>query len=122
MGAVAARQLRKNMTEAEKKLWRKLQLKQVFGLKFRRQCPIGRYIVDFACFEPRLIVEIDGGQHANRVADDARRSAWFEIQGFHVMRFWNHEVLTDTEAVITKISEVLTPHLRPPPQGGRKML
>ena len=88
------------------------------GLQFRRQLPLGRYIVDFACPAARLIVEVDGGQHAE--ARDAGRTAWLEGQGFRVLRFWNNEVLGNLDGVLTAIAKAVTPPLPgPPPQGGR---
>ncbi|MGH7164602.1 MAG: endonuclease domain-containing protein, partial [Nitrospiraceae bacterium] len=83
-----ARQLRKNLTDAEQRLWRHLRLRQANGQKIRRQQPIGPYIADFVCFERTLIVEVDGGQHADSQCDDSNRTAWLEAQGFHVLRFW----------------------------------
>ena len=114
------RQLRSNPTSAEQELWRHLRLRQL-GHKFRRQQPLGPYIVDFVCLEARLIVEIDGGHHMTRAEYDAERTAWLEAQDFRVLRFWNHEVLTEPEAVMKVIQEALesSPHLCPPPQGGR---
>src|SRR5712691_13269379 len=90
-----ARRLRQNPTEAERALWRHLCLRQLNGHKFRRQQPIGPYIVDFVCLETRLIIELDGGQHSTQTASDTERSAWLKMQGLRVLRFWNHEVLQD---------------------------
>ena len=92
-----ARALRKNPTEAERTLWRHLRLRQLDEHKFRRQQPVGSYIVDFICIEKRLVVELDGGQHSEQVASDAERTALLEGEGFRVLRFWNHEVLKDIE-------------------------
>jgi len=78
-------------------------MRQVDGLRFRRQAPIGRYIVDFVCFEQRLIIEIDGGQHADRTGQDAARTRWLEGEGFRVIRFWNNDVLDNTEGVVESI-------------------
>jgi very-short-patch-repair endonuclease len=123
MNQAQARQLRKNPTEAEGVLWRHLRLRQLEGCKFRRQQPIGRYIVDFVCFENRLVIELDGGQHSEQVTYDAERSAWLREQGFRVLRFWNHEVLQNIEAVKQVIQEAVTPPLLyPPPQGGRRSI
>jgi very-short-patch-repair endonuclease len=83
-----ARRLRREMTDAERRLWAMLRGSQLEGAKFRRQVPIGRYIADFACFKSKLIVELDGSQHADS-AYDAERDAWLEAQGFRVLRFWN---------------------------------
>ncbi len=95
----SARRLRKHPTDAERLLWRHLRLRQLGGYKFRRQQPLGPYIVDFVCLEQRLIVEVDGGQHAEQTEDDAQRTAWLEAEGFRVLRFWNTEVLQDTKTV-----------------------
>jgi|SRR5436309_10979997 len=94
-----ARALRKNPTEAEQALWSHLRIKQMEGNRFRRQQPIGPYVVDFVCFEKKLVVELDGGQHAEQSAYDAERTTWLESQGFRVLRFWNHQVLREIEAV-----------------------
>ena len=99
MNIAKAKELRKNSTNAERALWRQLRAHRFAGYKFRRQQPLGQYIVDFVCFEKHLIIELDGGQHAEQVVYDAERSAWLRSQGFRVLRFWNHEVLTDVEAV-----------------------
>jgi adenine-specific DNA-methyltransferase len=114
------------MTDAERALWRHLRLRQVAGYKFRRQQPIGKYIVDFVCFERKLIIELDGSQHAEEVAYDLERSAWLEEQGFRILRFWDNQVFNETEGVKEIIIEALygqsyTPHLNPPPQGGRRL-
>jgi very-short-patch-repair endonuclease len=94
---------------------------QLDGYKFRRQQPIGNYIVDFACLEKKLIVEIDGGQHAERGDYDTLRDRWLRIQGFTILRFWNNEVVENIASVIERIYETLknTPFLHPSPQGGR---
>ena len=99
MNRSKARTLRKDPTDAERQLWQHLRLRQIAGNKFRRQQPLGPYIADFACLEKRLIVEVDGGQHSEQAMYDARRSRWLEKQGFHVLRFWDHEVLRDIESV-----------------------
>ena len=87
MNKAKARQLRKNPTEAERVLWQHLRLRQLEGYKFRRQQPIGQYIVDFVCFEHRLVIELDGGQHSQQNSYDSQRAAWMERQGFRVLRF-----------------------------------
>ena len=94
-----ARQLRKNPTDAERALWGILRQRQPRGHRFRRQAPIGPYIVDFVCFENKLVIEVDGGQHAAQSEYDAARTVWLENHGFRVMRFWNNEVLVETDAV-----------------------
>lgn len=102
-----SKNLRKNQTDAEIKMWRHLKNRALAGYKFRRQCPIGPYIVDFVCFETMLIVEIDGGQHAIQIQKDARRTEQLESRGFRVLRFWNNEVLTSTESVLHTILTTL---------------
>jgi very-short-patch-repair endonuclease len=98
-----ARQLRQNMTEAERTLWHRIRSRQLSNTKFRRQFIVGTYIVDFICLEHRLIIEIDGGQHAQNKSYDDSRSEYLSQQGFMVLRFWNHEVLSDMEAVLEVI-------------------
>jgi len=99
----AARELRKNSTDAERLLWKYLKAKQLDGLKFRRQEQIGRFIADFVCFEQKLIIEADGGQHALEAEKDQERTVWLNTQGFTVLRFWNNEILSNIEGVIDAI-------------------
>jgi very-short-patch-repair endonuclease len=116
-----ARQLRRNQTSAERRLWRELrQLKQI-GCKFRQQVPIDHFIVDFACLSRRLIVEVDGGTHSTdrEVARDARRERYLKAQGFQVLRVWNSDVRENISGVMDTIVGVLdTPTPDPSPQGG----
>jgi very-short-patch-repair endonuclease len=91
------------MTDAERKLWSILRGRQIDGLKFRRQHPFENYILDFVCLEEKLVVEVDGGQHQNRLTEDNIRSKVLEEAGFRVLRFWNHEVLLECEAVAEQI-------------------
>ena len=84
-------------------MWSKLRAKQIEGHKFRRQEPIGKYIVDFVCHERRLIVELDGGQHIENREADNQRDKWFGEQGYKVLRFWNNEVLTNIAGVLDTI-------------------
>ena len=116
-----ARQLRKNPTDAERLLWRKLRFWQVGGLKFRRQQPLGRYI-DFICLEKRLVIEVDGGQYSEQVAYDVERDIWLRDQGFNLLRFWNHDALKNIDGVIEVVVKTLrnTPFLDPSPQGEGK--
>lgn len=100
-----ARELRSQMTDAERRLWDILRERQLAGFKFRRQQPIGSYIVDFICLEARLILEVDGGQHGDE--GDQRRDAWLREQGFAVMRFWNHDVLSNIDGVYQTIEAEL---------------
>lgn len=81
--------------------------RQLGGCYFRRQAPIGDYIVDFACFERNLVVEVDGGQHTVRVAQDTKRSEWLESQGYRVLRFWNNDVLQNVDGVVDTILAAL---------------
>jgi len=100
-----AKSLRKNQTQAERLVWSFLKAKQVDGLKFKRQAPIGNYIADFVCFDAKLIIEIDGGQHSSETSKDFKRTGWLQSQGFKVLRFWNNDVLRNTDAVMTMIWE-----------------
>jgi len=106
------------MTDAELRLWLRLRCEQVGGFRFRRQIPIGPYIVDFVCYRVRLIVEVDGGQHATIEAQDARRTGWLASQGFRVLRFWNTDVLNETDAVVGQIAEAIRNPLPDPPHKG----
>lgn len=92
--------LRKNMTIAEKKLWNKLRGRQLTGFRFRRQVPLGNYIVDFACFEPKMIIELDGSHHADQINYDEKRTKYLEMLGYKVLRFWNNQILNDIDAVL----------------------
>lgn len=98
--------LRNRMTDAETRLWYFLQ-RENLGCKFRRQVPLGKYIVDFASLENSLVIEVDGGQHAGSVQDQIR-DAELQCEGFTVLRFWNHEVLTNIDGVLWRIRETLT--------------
>ena len=121
-----ARELRHNMTDAEHALWRILRNRQFAGVKFRRQVSIGPYIADFVCYDARLVIEADGGQHNESKADNLR-DAWFAANGFRVLRFWNNEILNNPEGVATIIALALkgeAPLTRPLcghplPQGER---
>ena len=119
-----ARTLRRNMTDVEKLLWRFLRDRQLEGYKFRRQHPIGQFIVDFVCLEKKLIIEVDGGQHGKQFEADSKRSDYLKERGYRVLRFWNNEVLVSTESVlnviISSLAEDIPPHPDPLPQkeGG----
>ena len=119
LGGRLQRTLRRNMTDAEQQLWRHLRLRQLGGFKFRRQHPYADYILDFVCLEARLIVEVDGGQHADRASKDQMRSQFLERAGFRVLRFWNHEVMEELESVKEAIFLALQPHPHSglPPEG-----
>jgi very-short-patch-repair endonuclease len=98
-----AKALRTNQTEAEARLWYHLRAHRFMGLKFKRQKPVGRYIADFVCWERRLIVELDGGQHAEQAAYDRQRDAWLRSEGYTVLRFWNNDVMQQLEGVLEQI-------------------
>ncbi|HEV8391237.1 MAG TPA: endonuclease domain-containing protein [Dongiaceae bacterium] len=102
-----ARKLREAMTDAERALWRVLRGRHLAGYRFRRQEPIDHYVVDFICYEARLIIEVDGGQHFESDADK-KRDAHLEWRGFRVLRFWNNDVLSNPEGVCRAILETLT--------------
>lgn len=106
-----ARELRRKQTDAEKALWIKLKDRQIDGLKFRRQQPIGPYIVDFVCFDRKLIIEIDGGHHSGdkMLKEDNDRSKWLTEQNYQVLRFWNNEVLMNQEGVLERIRTASSP-------------
>jgi very-short-patch-repair endonuclease len=109
-----AKQLRRESTDAEQRLWR--GLREAFPeAKFRRQSPVGPYIADFLSFRHKLIVEVDGGQHSPDV--DARRTAFLKREGYRVLRFWNNEVLENTDGVLQAIGLALHPHPNPLPKG-----
>jgi very-short-patch-repair endonuclease len=103
-----ARELRQSLTDAERRMWPILRSRRFNGYKFRRQTPLGPYIVDFVCFKPPLIVELDGSQHADN-AYDAVRDAWLEAEGFSVLRFWNHQVFQERQSVSDTIWAALQP-------------
>ena len=105
--------LRRRMTDTERSLWRHLRAHRLASGKFKRQQPLGPYIVDFVCFRARLVIELDGGQHQDSDTDRSR-DAWLEGQGFRVLRFWDNEVLTNLPAVLEKISGFLAPSPPPP--------
>ncbi len=117
-----ARELRATMTDAEQTLWRYLRNRQLQGFKFRRQHEIGCYIADFVRTEAMLIVELDGGQHLEQMAYDAHRTRQLKIMGYNLLRFWNNDVLTDTESVLEVILTTLAspaPHPSLLPDGER---
>ena len=101
------RRLRNNMTDAEQRLWRFLRRKQMSDFKFRRQHPFGDYIIDFFCLEIMLAVEVDGGQHNERLAEDTARTEYLKRAGFRVLRFWNNEVMSEIDSVTAAIWSVL---------------
>jgi very-short-patch-repair endonuclease len=121
-----AKQLRKHQTDVEKLLWSKLQNRQIEGVKFRRQESIRGYIVDFVCFEKKIIIELDGGQHNSTDGKtyDINRSHLLEAGGFKVLRYWNSEIMENIEGVIEQISSVVLntePSSRPSPRREKKI-
>jgi very-short-patch-repair endonuclease len=103
---VLAKALRRNATDAEKALWGLLRDRRLAGWKFRRQVPLGPYVVDFYCSKAKLIVEADGGQHADSERDDIRTS-WLENNGYRVKRFWNNDILANREGVFIELTALL---------------
>jgi very-short-patch-repair endonuclease len=119
---LSARKLRNNATDAERSLWRYLRNSQIEGIKFRRQQPVEDYIVDFVSFSPKLVIEVDGGQHMDNQAYDKRRDECLRKNGFAVLRFWNIEVVKNLENVLEEIRqccmELASPTPQPPPAKG----
>lgn len=115
-----AQQLRNSATNAERFLWRHLSRRQLHGFKFSRQMPVGPFICDFLCREKQLIVEVDGGQHAENHRD-AARTAFLETQGYRVIRFWNNDVMQNVDGVLQVIGSALQnwPTPQSPPASGR---
>jgi very-short-patch-repair endonuclease len=120
------------MTDAERLLWRHLRNRELDGWKFRRQYPVGSFIVDFICLEKNLVIEVDGGPHAENEAQDIQRSAYLNRMGYRVFRFWNNQVMKETEGVLEAILAILailgntnqnSPSPQPsPPLGEREKL
>ena len=117
MASKNARQLRSNATDAELRLWSALRRRQVDGLRFRRQVPLGRFIADFACYDARLVVELDGGQHVESGDDDAARTQWLESRGFRVLRFWNQEIFENLDGVLAVIRQAASSCAGSPDEG-----
>jgi very-short-patch-repair endonuclease len=109
------RTLRNQPTEAERRLWQYLRSRQLEGCKFRRQHPYGNYILDFVCLERKIVVEADGGQHADNLEYDQVRTLLLERAGFAVLRFWNNEIFNNIEGVIEVISNALARRVTPSP-------
>ncbi len=115
-----AKRLRTRLTDVEKKLWYRLRNRQFYGFKFRRQYPIGGYVVDFICTEAKLIIELDGGQHALQSSRDHARDTWLHGEGYRVLRFWNNELVENLEGVLISIQSALgNPHPYPLPERER---
>ena len=112
-------ELRKELTPAERKLWTMIRNDQL-GVNFRRQHAIGNYIPDFVCIQKQLIIELDGGQHAEMEGADEIRDSWMRAEGFKVIRFWNNDVFQNLEGVLETIRKhLISPHPNPLPQGER---
>ena len=103
----AARKLRRTSTDVERKLWHRIRDKQMDNFRFRRQRPIGKYIVDFICLDAKLIIELDGGQHAENGAYDDKRTAFLVSLGYRVLRFWNNEVIENIDGVLERLGDEL---------------
>ncbi len=117
-----ARQLRRDLTDAERKFWYHVRGRRLDGWKFRRQVPVSGYVVDFLCPDAHLIVELDGGQHTVQVAADARHTKVLEAAGYLVLRFWNNDVFENIDGVLEEIVATLrpnAPHPSPLPNGER---
>jgi very-short-patch-repair endonuclease len=107
-----ARQLRRTQTDAERVLWARLRSRQLHGVKFRRQQPLGPYVADFCSHEAQLVIELDGSQHAEQVAADEQRTNYIQSRGFRVLRFWNDQVLINPKGVLETIAAALPSTLR----------
>ena len=119
-----ARRLRRNQTDAERKLWSRLRDRRLCGARFRRQHPIGPFISDFCCTEAKLVIELDGGQHVLQKRSDAERTEFLEGQGYRVIRFWDNDALSNMEGLLHRIIEALgvkapSPSPCPLPKGER---
>jgi very-short-patch-repair endonuclease len=115
-----SRELRLNATPAERKLWEQLSARKLAGVRFNRQFPIGPFICDFVSRSAKLVIEVDGGQHAVDVAKDEARTAYLQAQGYRVIRFWNNDVLDRIEGVVTEIERVLADMPSPNPSRKRE--
>jgi very-short-patch-repair endonuclease len=118
MGLKQAKNLRGIMTDAERRLWYRLRAHRFGGIKFKRQVPVGPYVVDFACLSRKLILEVDGGQHAE-IASDRIRDEQLRAQGFTVLRFWNNDVLKRTDTVLELVMAALKDQTSPSPGALR---
>jgi adenine-specific DNA-methyltransferase len=112
----AARRLRREQTDAEQRLWSRLRGSQLLGFRFRRQYPIGPFFADFSCLEAKLVIELDGSQHADQLEPDKRRTEFLRAAGYAVLRFWNNEVISEIDEVLQRIAGALEES----PRGGRR--
>ncbi len=115
-----SRQLRLNATEAERRLWQQISARKIAGVRFNRQFPIGPFICDFVSRTAKLVIEVDGGQHAVDVTKDEARTAYLEAQGYRVIRFWNNDVLDRIEGVVSEIERALADMPSPNPSRKRE--
>lgn len=115
-----SRELRRNMTPAERRLWSRIRARQLADTRFNTQFPVGPFICDFVSRGSKLIIEIDGGQHADRVKADARRTAYLKSKGYRVVRFWNNDVLENTHGVVEVIGQLLLDSPSPAPSRKRE--
>ena len=126
MTRAIAKALRKRLTDAERLLWRHLRNRELGGWKFKRQYPVGPFIVDFICVEKNVVIEVDGGQHAENEDQDIQRSAYLNKMGYRILRFWNNQVLEETESVLEAIFAILaavkqnSPSPQPSPPLGER--
>ena len=114
-----AREMRGRMTDAEALLWYLLRNRRVAGAKFRRQRPVGRYILDYYCVEKKLVIELDGGQHGETTDYNCHRDDWLRSPGICMLRIWNNQMLAETEAVMEVIYRTVVETKSPSPAGGR---
>jgi very-short-patch-repair endonuclease len=114
MVSVTARRLRANQADVEKRLWSRLRDRGLFGLKFRRQVPLGPFVADFVCVDYCLIVELDGGQHSSSEEADRQRTAWLESRGWRVLRFWNNDIGENLDGVLRVIAGACGIHVHGP--------
>jgi very-short-patch-repair endonuclease len=115
-----ARNLRTNATAAERRLWRELSARKVSGIRFNRQVPIGPFICDFVARGPKLIIEVDGGQHGWQADEDQARTRYLESQGYRVIRFWNPDILERIEGVVAEIERAIAALPSPNPSRMRE--
>ena len=115
-----SRELRLNATDAERKLWQQISARRLAGVRFNRQFPIGPFICDFVSRTAKLVIEVDGGQHAVDVAKDEARTAYLEARSYRVIRFWNNDVLDRIEGVVSEIERVLADMPSPNPSRKRE--
>jgi very-short-patch-repair endonuclease len=115
-----SRELRRNPTDAEQRLWARLSARQVAGARFNRQFPIGPFICDFVSRSAKLVIEADGGQHADQEEEDRKRTVYLRMRGYRVVRFWNNDIIENIDGVVETIERILRTSPPPaPPASGR---